>query len=646
MLNELTVNMGENHPPLDETYFKSEKLKDRLVKNTKTAFQIAKILTGGKSNVLLYGGTIRNLLLGIDTSIPDYDFIGDFSLDDVQRNFPDLVLGRWDNVSTMRLKIGSTLYDLTSAKDTKERLAIGDITVSNLCMTEDGVILDYFGGLKSLAKREIKMIDPEVKIAIDPVRILRVFRFAAELGFTIEESTLNAAIKNAHLLQESRNLDDDIWQMISLDNGVRMKVLWLLRQYGIDRYLSYPNNVFETINTLALEKDIGRCSQIDEVARMFNTEVYLVGGAVRDTIWNKRINDFDFKVRLPLSDIIKILEENGYTRVADYHTSEHQYYVSAFSGVVGAVIDGIDVHLAEITTTDIPTLINEGDVNFSCCIFNIHSKRIENPERIREIRDKELRFANPDNAKSDPMIVINALKQISRIPDIVISQETRDVIEVSIPKIVEFVRTHQKFKYKIASFCGNLNSEEVYRFFGAENQDIFEGIDKKRHKLVVTSSQYTSVTTEELSEKDKVEITRLLRGGYGKHFDESKVFAENVNSVVIARKNGRINACCLADGERPYSVAAREGSDWIDIIADLVKNNYNIWCTVDCNNPKIQALCSLAGLTMETNPQVVRKILQTKSDKYKDLKLYEHNGMLVFRKNGQPDDYPQILLRS
>lgn len=151
---------------------------------------------------------------------------------------------------------------------------------------------------------------------------------------------------------------------------------------------------------------------------------------------------------------------------------------------------------------------------------------------------------------------------------------------------------------------------------------------------------------DELTEGDKVEITRLLKGGYGKHFDESKVFSGNVNSVVIQRGEKGIQSCCLVDGERLYSVAAREGTDWIAIIADLAKNNYNVCCTADCNNPKIQALCSIAGLSIETNSQVIRKILETKTEKNRDISVYEYNGMVVFKKNNEPNDYPQVLLRS
>lgn len=640
--------MRENEQNIgyDSEFSVTQEQRERLVQNTKTAFEVAKTITRRQAPLLLYGGTIRNILLETETSIPDYDFIGDIDPDQIQRDFPNLVLGRWDEVQTMRLKIGSALYDFTWAKDVQERLAIGDITVSNLCMTEDGQIIDYFGGLESLAKKEIKMIDPDSKIATNPVRILRAFRFAAELGFTIEEETLNSAIKNAHLLSMATSLNDDIWQILSLEHDTRTQVLGMLRQYGIDRFITYPDNVYETINTLAIEKDISRCPQIGEVARMFNTTTYLVGGAVRDMIWDKRMNDFDFKVHMPIEEIIRILEENGFTRSPDYHTKEHQYYVSAFAGVVGAVIDSVDIHLSQVDTVDIPTLISEGDVNFSCCIYNVHTGRIENPERIREIRDKEIRFANPERAREDPIIVINALKQISRIPDIVIPQETRDIIEASIPQIVEFARTNPSFRYKIASFCGNLNSEEVYGLFGEDAQDIFEGIEKKKSKLVASNPQYISIPLAELTEGDKVEVTRLLRAGYGKHFDASKVFSGNVNSVVIQRGEKGIQSCCLVDGERLYSVAARKGTDWIAIIADLAKNNYNVWCTVDCNNPKIQALCSIAGLTIETNPQVIRKILETKTEKYRDINIYEFNGMVVFKKNNEPDDYPQVLLRS
>lgn len=620
--------------------------REYLLGQTKRAFEVAKTLTHKQTPVFLYGGTIRNLLLGIETSIPDYDFIGDFDLDQIEHDFPGLIIGRWDSVSTIRLKVGAGIYDFTAAKNIEERLAQNDITTSNLCISESGELFDYFGALESLAKREIKMLDPKSKMQSNPNRILRAFRFATELGFTIEEATLVAAIKYAPLLKDSTDLDEDLWQIVTLDDDKRIEVLRLLHQYGIDRYLTFPDNVLEAINVHELEREIQRHPQVEEVARMFNTDIYLVGGAVRDFIWGKKITDLDFKVHLPISEMIRILEENGFERCEDYHISGHQYYVSAFAGVVGAVIDGVDVHLAGITTTDLPTLIKEGDINFSCCVYNANTRRIENPGTIKDILDKTLLFCDPERAKSDSIIILNALKQISRIPDIIIPQETKDVIETSIPLVVQFIKDNPDFRYKLEALCGNLNSEQVYEFFGVENQSIFDGMAKKKTKLEVSSPGFTSVALVELDEYDRAEIIELIRSGYGKHFDSSKVFTPNISSVVFERRNGKIVACCTVDGERPYSVAAREGVDWAGVLAELVRNNYSVWGTVDCNNPKIQALCSIAGMSIETNPEVIRKILATKTDKYMDVEIFEYNGMVVFRKRDKKDDYPQVLVRA
>lgn len=625
-----------------------EESRDLFLAKTKNVFEIAKIITRRKSVVYLYAGTVRNLLLGIETSLPDYDFIGDFDLDQIQGDFPKLMVGRWDEVNTLRLKIGSYSFDFTSTKNMKERLTLTDMTISTLVLSESGDIFDYFGGLESLRNGEIKMDDPELKITRDPGRILRAFRFAAELGFTIESETLAAIIKHALLLRGLRSLDDEVWQILALDEPMRGEVLHALEQYGIDRYLSIPESVLAAIDEYSLEKEIKRISQVNEVVKMLNCEVYLGGGAIRDLIWGKKINDLDFEVNLPLEDIIRILEENGFTRIEGYQTSEHQYYISAFAGVVGAVINGVDVHLCVMTDATVSTLLKEGDVNFSCCVFNATTGKIENPQIIREIKDKRLLFCDIEHAKVDPLIIINALKQISHLPDIVITEQTRETISLCTPDVVEYFRAHPGMKYKLASICGNINSEEALAFFDDvdEIQDIFDGIDMKKRKLSISGEQYHSQTVEELSDTDRSEIIQLIRSAFGEKYKPTKEFPLKINSVVFERQNGRIVACCLIDGERVYVASAKSGHDWIEIFSKLVASNYNIWCAVDCDNPKVQALCTLGGLSLETNPKVMRKILISKGGKRnEDLDIYEYNGMLVFR-DLKKQGYAQVLLRS
>src|SRR5688572_27424100 len=52
------------------------------------------------------------------------------------------------------------------------------------------ILVDYHGGLKDAKKRVLRMIgDPETRYREDPVRIIRVMRFAAKLGFEIDPKT-------------------------------------------------------------------------------------------------------------------------------------------------------------------------------------------------------------------------------------------------------------------------------------------------------------------------------------------------------------------------------------------------------------------------------------------------------------------------
>lgn len=634
----------EKYIGIDGQFVETEELREYLLSNTEKAFEIARRITGRKGPIYLFGGTIRNLLLKVETSSPDYDFIGDFDFDQIQIDYPEQFVGRWDSVSTLRLKLGKDIYDFTTAKNIEEKLSQNDITTSNLCMDEDGLIIDYFGAIDSLYKREIKMFNPGDKIKADPVRILRAFRFAAELDFTVEELTLSAAINNAPLLKNATNLDDDLCQILSLNEETREKILKSLKQYGIDRYLDLE--LFEAVDIYSLEKNLAKIPQMDELARIIKTQFFLVGGTVRDYIWGKKINDLDIKINLPISEIVNILEKEGYQKSIDYHTSEHQYYISTFSGVAGAMIKGVDVHFSSMDTPDIRTMIDSGDVNFSCCLYNPHTKKIETPEFIRDIKNKRLIFCNKENALVDPLIIVSALKQISRLPDIFIPEETNMTIKAGIPKVVEYFDSHPEFRYKIESLCGNLNSESVYALFPEKYQRIFDGINKKIPKLQVTSPRYTSQTIDELTTEDRNSIIELSRSAYGAKFDINKLFSDKINSVVFEKKDGQIISLVTVDGERVYTSAAKSGRDYTGIFADLVKNNYNVWCSVYINSTKIQALISLGGLKLETNPEVVMKILANKCSKTSEnIDIYKEKGMVVFQDKNKPS-YPQIILRS
>ncbi len=80
-----------------------------------------------------------------------------------------------------------------------------DFTANALYYTvEDFSVRDYVGGFEDVNNRVLKLIgDPETRYREDPVRMLRAIRFAAKLGFRIDEGTAEPIARLAPLLREA-----------------------------------------------------------------------------------------------------------------------------------------------------------------------------------------------------------------------------------------------------------------------------------------------------------------------------------------------------------------------------------------------------------------------------------------------------------
>ncbi|MCC6977402.1 MAG: HD domain-containing protein [Candidatus Melainabacteria bacterium] len=78
-----------------------------------------------------------------------------------------------------------------------------DLTIN--AMYEDpisGVIYDFFGGMDDIENGIIRAVgDPVQRITEDPLRMLRVARFAAKLGFEVHPTLLTALKQNAAMLR-------------------------------------------------------------------------------------------------------------------------------------------------------------------------------------------------------------------------------------------------------------------------------------------------------------------------------------------------------------------------------------------------------------------------------------------------------------
>ncbi|MBQ5566749.1 MAG: tRNA nucleotidyltransferase [Oscillospiraceae bacterium] len=76
----------------------------------------------------------------------------------------------------------------------EDDLARRDFTVNAMAMAEDGALIDPFDGRKDLAEKTLRCVgNARVRFEEDALRMLRLLRFAAVLGFSVEKETARAA---------------------------------------------------------------------------------------------------------------------------------------------------------------------------------------------------------------------------------------------------------------------------------------------------------------------------------------------------------------------------------------------------------------------------------------------------------------------
>jgi len=99
---------------------------------------------------------------------------------------------------------------------------------------QDNSIYDYANGLPDIENRLIRIIgNPEERYREDPVRMLRALRFAAKLGFNLEDRTAQAITKTCKLLADipPARLFDEVLKLFM--HGHALATFHLLREYQL-----------------------------------------------------------------------------------------------------------------------------------------------------------------------------------------------------------------------------------------------------------------------------------------------------------------------------------------------------------------------------------------------------------------------------
>ena len=147
----------------------------------------------------------------------------------------------------------------------------------------DFSIWDYTGGFEDIKAKQIVLIgDPEDRMREDPVRMLRAIRFAAKLGFELDDAVIHAIDHHAHLLTNvpAARLFDEFLKLFQAGNAER--TFDLLRDHGLFREM-FPATDEELANDpdfmrftrAALQNTDRRVKEGKSVTPMFLLGVFL-----------------------------------------------------------------------------------------------------------------------------------------------------------------------------------------------------------------------------------------------------------------------------------------------------------------------------------------------------------------------------------
>ena len=164
--------------------------------------------------VYLVGGYIRDKILNKTTPDKDLVVVGESAGDYAKRLGGRVVLLNAENQIYRVVMEDGTYFDVTSIsvpngtscllaeaalkKDALRR----DFTINSIYQNlKTGEFFDPHNGREAISKRRIETARLE-NLIDDPLRMLRAFRFAAVLGFTIGKEILNFTRQNAKLIQK------------------------------------------------------------------------------------------------------------------------------------------------------------------------------------------------------------------------------------------------------------------------------------------------------------------------------------------------------------------------------------------------------------------------------------------------------------
>lgn len=139
---------------------------------------------------------------------------------------------------------------VTFTRSLTEDLKRRDFTINAMAYNDTAGLVDLYQGREDLEKGVIRCVgDPEKRFEEDALRIMRAVRFAAELGFTIDLDTAEAARKHAPALQDvsAERIETELTKLLVSEHPEELLTMADLGITAVilpefDRMLATPQN--------------------------------------------------------------------------------------------------------------------------------------------------------------------------------------------------------------------------------------------------------------------------------------------------------------------------------------------------------------------------------------------------------------------
>ena len=256
----------KENPLIEKNIITAQEAKISNSDISEKALQVVQDLQDAGYQAYLVGGCVRDLLL--KKKPKDFDVSTDATPDQIKSTFKRnaRIIGR--RFKLVHVRFGYEVIEVATFRaDASDREKVGNNEMSegdqgqllrdNVYGTieEDvvrrdfrvnalyydsvaGEILDFMNGIEDIkAGKLISIGEPKQRFTEDPVRMLRVIRFAAKLGFEMEPEALEMIEEEGKLLSHvsPARLFEEVLKLFH--GGAAYETYLLLRKYGLFKYL-------------------------------------------------------------------------------------------------------------------------------------------------------------------------------------------------------------------------------------------------------------------------------------------------------------------------------------------------------------------------------------------------------------------------